>query len=123
MGLFDIVERDKWRMMQEGFSRTLGICMQTVDPEGKPFPGVNSISQTHLDIINILPFEKGVRQLVDNVKKNKADNYYEFPAGLYLYAIPIEIRDEGALGHILMGPALLQKKVSAGDGFADKAAG
>lgn len=119
MHLFDIVDKSKWFRMQEGFSKVLGACIQTVDPEGKPLPGLNKPNSFCLDLIRLSAKEKGTKteyedciaKVINKLEKNKLDNYYTCPYfGLYLYGIAVKIKEQGVLAHIIIGPILVQKK-------------
>jgi putative methionine-R-sulfoxide reductase with GAF domain/ligand-binding sensor protein len=116
MELFDIIEKEKWSRMQNGFSKSLGICIRTVDTEGKLFPAINAPSSFCLDMNSQAnrTFKachlQCISMLIDKIKKNKSDNYRICAFGGYIYGIPIEIENKGTLAYAIVGPLLLQKQ-------------
>ncbi|MBU1933365.1 MAG: PocR ligand-binding domain-containing protein [Candidatus Omnitrophica bacterium] len=116
MNLFDIIEKEKWQKMQNGFSKALGICIRTVDLEGAPFPSINTPSQFCLNIAQDMPkdartwHESCIPRVIRRVREDKSDNFIVGPFGEYLYGIPIEIKEEGTLAYVIVGPVLLQKQ-------------
>jgi len=116
MNLFDIIQREKWQKMQEGFSNALGICIQTVDLNGVPIPGINIPSTFCIDIIrrshkSVTAYHSEcIPKLIAKIKKDKSENYRICSFGAYLYGIPIGLKEEGDLAYIIVGPVLLQKK-------------
>lgn len=115
MNLFDIVEKQSWIKLQDGFSKVLGVSIWTVDSEGRPISGAGVPNSFCLDVIKILgksgkeEYEECVSTLIDKVK-DKSTNYILCHFGLYLYGIPVKIKEEGALAYILIGPLMIQKK-------------
>lgn len=120
LNLFDIVEKEKWQKMQDGFSNALGICIQTVDLEAVPLPDINNSNQFCMDMIN--EADKNVKssckeclkQLINNIRKDKGHNYHicSVSGGLYLYGIPIGIEQEITLAYVIVGPVIVGKKKS-----------
>lgn len=115
MKLFDVVDREKWKKIQNGFSKALGFCIRTVDPEGNPIPGINEPNTFCLDIINQLPkglkfeHEKCLSRLTSKSQKDKGIGYHIGPFGEYIYCIPVEIDSGVVLAYIVIGPLYLQK--------------
>lgn len=119
LNLFDVVEKEKWQKMQDGFSNALGICIQTVDLEARPLPGINSSNQFCLDIMNAADknikghCEECSKQLLSGIRKDKGHNYHIcHVGGLYLYGIPIEIEQNITLAYVIIGPVIAGKKKS-----------
>lgn len=120
MKLFDIISRDRWQSMQDGFSKALGICIRTLDLDGRPLAGTTFLESFCSDILTKTHknektlYEVCAAKIIDKIKKDKTDNYHLCSFGLYLYGIPIEIEKNEALAYIILGPVLLgrQKKVS-----------
>jgi len=120
LNLFDIVEKGKWERMQNGFSNALGICIHTVDLNAKPLLGMNNSSQFCMDIMNVTDknamnhYEECSKQLISSIEKDKSYNYHVCPIGkLYLYGIPIEIKEKVTLAYVIIGPVIVGKKKSA----------
>lgn len=120
MNLFDIIDKQKWQKMQDGFSKALGVRIWTVDLQGKPLSGTDNADAFCLDFFdkehkNGKPLYEGyIPELINRIKKDKTDNYYICPFGLFLYGIPIDIGQKTTLAYVILGPVLLgkQKKLS-----------
>ena len=119
LNLFDIVEKEKWQRMQDGFSNALGICIQTVDLKAKSLLVMNNSNRFCLDIMNAADkntgnhYDECLKQLISNIKKDKSYNYHVCPFGkLYLYGIPIEIEAKATLAYVIIGPVIAGKKKS-----------
>ncbi|MBU1852652.1 MAG: PocR ligand-binding domain-containing protein [Candidatus Omnitrophica bacterium] len=116
MDLFDIIEKDRWQHMQEGFREVLGVCIQTVDLEARLFPGVNKPCSFCLDMITRVheglrkQHEECVLELVNNIKEDRTSSHVICPFGLYLYGIPIELQEMGILAFVIVGPVSLKTK-------------
>jgi len=116
MHLFDIIEKEKWQKMQNGFSKALGICIRTVDLEGAPFPSINTPSQFCLNITQDMPkdgrtwHDGCIPRLIRKIREGRSNNFLVGPFREYLYGILIEIKEEGTLAYVIIGPVLLQKQ-------------
>lgn len=116
MNLFDIIEKQKWHKMQEGFKNALGLCIQTVDLNGKPLPGINEPSSFCLDMMKlsgkkgITNYESCIPSLIDKVKVTKGENHCSCIFGMQLYSIPIDVREEGIVAYVVVGPVLHKQK-------------
>lgn len=117
--LFDVVEKEKWHSLQEGFSNALGIHMHTVDTDGRPMPGNNQPSNFCMEIIDALNRRPGredhyrecVNALIENIRKNDAYHYSVCPMGdVFLYGIPIELDKNLILAYVIIGPVIAGKK-------------
>ncbi len=116
MNLFDIIEKEKWRRMQEGFAKALGVYIETLDLKGNPFPGINTPNPFCFDIIKFLykdakrEYERCIFNIISKIKEDKDDNCYICPLGLHLYGVPIQVQKEETLAYVIIGPVLLQRK-------------
>lgn len=114
--LFNIIEKEKWQKMQEGFSRALGVNIQTVNLNGRPFPGINEPCSFCEDMLKACRKNcwegdgNCISQVINKFKKNKDENYITCPFGLHLYVIPVDVKGQGTLAYIIVGPVMLQAK-------------
>ena len=112
MNLFDIIEKEKWHKMQEGFKKALDISIQTVDLEGRPLPGINEPYPFCMDMVKMMgkrgrkEYEECAPRLIKKIKSSRNENHTDCLFGLHLYGIPIEIKEEGTVAYVVVGPVL-----------------
>jgi len=115
MRLFDFIEREKWQRIENGFSRTLGVSIQTVDTDGNSLSETKSQPLFCADIVKLSPenneeYKTCITRLIEQINKDRDHCYIVCSFGLYLYCIPVEIKKGVALAYIILGPAMLQKQ-------------
>jgi len=112
LGFRDIVDIQKWQHIQDNFSAITGICLRTVDPQGKdittPSNRPKFCQELHKDhsVVkeicgNCLPTFLGGKGVVD-----KNLNFSCLP-GVHIFVAPLRVNGGDALGYILIGPVIL----------------
>ncbi|MDP2911051.1 MAG: PocR ligand-binding domain-containing protein [Candidatus Omnitrophota bacterium] len=110
MNLFDVIEEARWRRMQEGFSKALGISINTVDQAGNLLPVINQPNTFCLELGGASHYKKCISHLISKITEDSSENFVVCQFGVYLYGVPIDIkRDNVRLGYFIVGPALIQK--------------
>ncbi len=112
--LFDIIEIEKWQLLQNRFARALGVTIQTVNRDGQSFSRINTPSYFCSEVMSRSKVvkklcEECATRLVCNIKKDADSNEYSCLSGLYIYGIPLRIDDE-ELAYLIVGPVLLHKR-------------
>ncbi|MFC1667445.1 PocR ligand-binding domain-containing protein [Candidatus Omnitrophota bacterium] len=121
MNLFDIVSKEKWHKMQEGFSKALGVSIQVLDKDGKFLMGSETKNSFCFNILKLsgknskIKCKECISKLIDKIKDSKNYDYLICPLDLYLYAIPIHTKDRFLQGHVVIGPVMLHKQKSVGE--------
>ncbi|MCX5692199.1 MAG: PocR ligand-binding domain-containing protein, partial [Candidatus Omnitrophica bacterium] len=110
MNLFDIIDEVRWRRMQEGFSKALGVSISTADQAGNLLPGFNQPNTFCLELGGASHYKECISHLTGKIAENSSENFIACQFGVYLYGVPIDIKRENIrLGYFIIGPALVQK--------------
>ena len=110
MNLFNVIDKAIWRRMQEGFSKALGVSINTTDQAGNLLPGINQPNTFFLELGGASHYKECISHLISKMAENSSENFIECQFGVYLYGVPIDIKRENIrLGYFIVGPALIQK--------------
>ncbi len=111
---FDIIEIEKWQQIQNRFARVLGVTIQTVDWDGRPFSKINTPSYFCSEVMTrskagMELCEEWMKRLIFDVRKDRDKNEYCCLPGIYIYGIPLKVEEED-LAYLVIGPVVLGRR-------------
>ena len=116
LGLADLVNLEDWQSVQDSFSDSLGITLQTIDVNGNSLSRTSGPNRLHRKVYqNNLNFSKLCTDCILASKvKNKIDiqkrTNLKCPFDLDLFILPIRAHANRIAAYIIIGPLIINKR-------------
>ena len=116
ISLADLVSLDDWQKIQESFSESLGITLQTIDEHGKTLSKITGPKQLCTKIYNrdfllMKLCGKPVLREGERISVREESNL-KCPFDLDVYILPIRAAGKQIVAYLVVGPLILNKRRS-----------
>ena len=116
LGLADLVNLEDWQSLQDSFSDSLGITLQTIDSQGNSLSRTSGPNRLHNKISqNKLNFSEICADCILGSKvKDKIDiqnrTNLKCPFDLDLFILPIKAHANRIAAYVIIGPLIINKR-------------
>lgn len=117
--IHQIVEKDKWRSILQRLSDVLQINISMTDAKGQSFLSLNSDNYGWRLLLRSKVSDEFISServfLLEKFKKQGLFWEYRISPNLYIFALPITIKEGQSIGFLLVGPVFVNKRPEKSD--------